>query len=282
MRLPIKLNADYWPKTLVTFFKGQADPRGLLQADLESQSFSQAVSTLKFGKSYKTTKKNRFPLTLKNLAEIISAEPLIILDIGASDGTTSLDVMQAISFKKYYITDLNLYVYYRIAGRWTLFCNHKGQLMLAVCNQWIIYRDTKNALWPFRSVVERFFRTKKFFQSRSDERIALINPGVKAVLSERVCLAEYNAFEAWPGENADLIIAANILNHSYFSEDEIVLIMQNIKEAVKRPGLIALIDNRKVEQSSIIKVTKTSAVIVSRVGNGSDVENLMLKVLNGQ
>jgi chemotaxis methyl-accepting protein methylase len=108
----------------------------------------------------------------------------------------------------------------------------------------------------------------------------LINPRVKAVISKRVCLAKYNAFQPWPGENADLIIAANILNRSYFSEPELVLIMQNIKEAVKKPGLIALIDNRKVEQSSIIKVTNSSAVIVSRVGNGSDVENLMLKVLN--
>jgi hypothetical protein len=280
MRLPVKLNANHWPRLLVAWLKGQPDPRCLLIPDLEAEQYTTALSTLKYGNTYKTTKKNRYPLTINLLADLYKDLSLNILDVGASDGTTSLDVMDRLNYQRYYITDLYFSVSYVITGRWTFFFDHNAEPIMAVDNHWIIYRDTKNAFYPLNVFVTKFFQKYRHLKPQADEKIELINPEVKACLGDRVIIKRYNILEHWSGEKVDLIIAANILNRSYFNDNELKVIMNNLINALNKPGWLALIDNRKFEQSSIIKYTDTGLSVVRRVRNGSDVEALIFGTLN--
>jgi hypothetical protein len=102
MRAPIKLNRSFWPKLLCRFLPSAADPRSICRSTISFTEFTQAVSVFKFGTTFKTSQKARFPLTIASLAELKFSSPPVILDVGASDGTTSLDVMQTLTFSDYF------------------------------------------------------------------------------------------------------------------------------------------------------------------------------------
>ncbi|MCX6064370.1 MAG: hypothetical protein NT121_01230 [Chloroflexi bacterium] len=102
MRFPVKFNRSFWrniPKTLPS----AADPRILCHGDVDEITFTRAVSTFKFGATFKSTQKARFPHSILELSHLEYGAKPIILDVGASDGSTSLDVMRAIPFEKYYV-----------------------------------------------------------------------------------------------------------------------------------------------------------------------------------
>ena len=66
-----------------------------------------------------------------------------------------------------------------------------------------------------------------------------------------VSFDSYNAMEQWEGGKVDLIIVANLLNQTYFEDDQMREILNNLSAALGDEGWIVLIDNRRTERSSI-------------------------------
>jgi len=89
MKLPIKLNKNFWPKAITTLLPSVDDPRVLLVGDIHGEKFTKAISVFKFGTTFKTTENLRYPTTIRELKSLEYAAPPIVLDIGASDGITS-------------------------------------------------------------------------------------------------------------------------------------------------------------------------------------------------
>ena len=279
MRLPIKVNENWLPKIARGLIRCQSDPRVLINQSLDSSCFSKAVSVFKFGNTFKTTCGERFPQTLKALSELRFGVAPVILDIGASDGSTSADVMRHVDYKHYFVTDLNLSVCYSTVGEWTFFYDVDGTPLLAVSDHWIVYNDTSDALYPVGLISKKIFEGAAQHFSPAN-RIELISPTVKDRLDGSISIHCHNALNPWPLEKADLIIASNILNRVYFNEHQLRTILGNMKDALQDQGVVALIDNRSIEQSTILSINKQGVSIESRVGPGSDVESLAISVFS--
>lgn len=276
MRMPLKLNRAYWPTVLGKLLPSADDPRILHSNQLDEISFSKAVSTFKFGATFKSTKKARFPLTIQELVSLHYPSDAIILDVGASDGITSLDVMRSITFQKYYITDLNIDVFYDTYDKWTYFYDENKECILITSNGWIVYPDIKNAIFPFGKLAQSLFLHAP--QAKKDlPRISLINPSLQSMTQKNIFVEKYNILERWPHEKVDLLIAANILNRSYFSEKQILQALENIVAALNNNSRVAIIDNRDAEKSTIFLFADGNITVEKTINGGTEIEELILR-----
>lgn len=275
MRFPLKLNRSYWPAALVQAIPSATDPRILCKGIADEKTFTEAVSTFKFRTTFKLTQKTRFPLTILELASLPFEQRPIIVDIGASDGITSLDIMRAVPFEKYYVTDLNIDVYYQDSGSATWFYDEKGVCILMASDKWIAYPDTIGAIFPFDKISQALFAHAPKWESDS-ARLKLINPTLLSQKETNFLIEKHNILEAWPHEKADLIIAANILNRSYFTASEIKQALINTAIILGGTGRIAIIENRESEQATIFKLSENTIGVEKRVNGGAEIEALVL------
>jgi len=275
MRLPLKLNRSYWPKAFTQIIPSVADPRILCKGKVDEKTFSEAIYDLKFRTTFKSTQKARFPLTILELASLSYEQRPVVLDIGASDGITSLDIMQAIPFEKYYVTDLNIELYYQISGNTTWFYDEKGICILMVTDKWVAYPDTVGAIFPFDKIAQIHLARAPKWESDS-AKIFLINPALLNRKSSNVVVEKYDVLEKWPYEKVDLIVAANILNSSYFTTSELKQALTNMVTALEGSGRIAIIDNRPSEKATIFFFKNGAAIVEKRVNGGTDIENLVI------
>jgi len=279
MKFPIKLNRAYWPPSMTKMLPSAVDPRILLYEDIEEKSFGSAISTFKFGPSFKSTQKTRFPLTILELATLAYPNRPIVLDIGASDGITSIDLMQAIPFEKYYVTDENVEISYQISGDATWFYDDKGDCILMATDKWVDYPDTGGAVFPFDRIVHSLFLHAPKLENNAP-RITLINPLFKTQNKNNVLIEKYNILETWPYEKVDLIIAANILDRGYFTASEIEHALNKLVAALNDTGRIAIIDHHSGEKATIFQFNDSGAKIIKRVNGGTEIENLAFNIFS--
>src|SRR5688500_6777459 len=146
MRAPVKLNRSFWPRLLTHVLPSAADPRVLSGNGLTGDAFSDAVSTFKFGRTFKTTEKARFPQTVAILSSLKYETPPVVLDVGASDGITSLDVMKAVPFERYIVSDAHMTVFSSKHGSRTYYYAADRQCILIATDAWIVYQSTDEAV----------------------------------------------------------------------------------------------------------------------------------------
>jgi hypothetical protein len=224
-----------------------------MQQKIDETTFTDGVSTFKFGATFKSTQKARFPLTIQEIASLQYEQRPIIMDIGASNEKPLLDLIQAIPFEKYYVADLNIKIFYEVSGDATWFYDEKGVCILMVTNKWVIYPEIGGTTFPFDKISRSpFARAPKW---KSDmARIMLINPVLQARKEINILIEKHNILETWPHEKADLIIAANILNRSRFTTSEIKQALKNMLAALDGSGRIAIIENQRNEKAAIFKL----------------------------
>ena len=93
MRCPIKLNRNNFPQWFLRLVPNADDPRSLINMSAETKVFSRFVSPIKIGTTYKSTEPERHKLAdraILNVAKNLQTCP-VVLDLGISDGTTSLE-----------------------------------------------------------------------------------------------------------------------------------------------------------------------------------------------
>ena len=279
MRFPVKLNRTAGSRIIETILPSANDPRKLCTEEVDELAFTQAVSTFKFGAAFKTTQRLRFPLVLSELRNMKFETAPIILDVGASDGSTSLDVMEVVACEKYYLTDLNIYVHYAAGGDATYFYDEDGASILRVTDTLITYPDVVGAIFPSGYFAQKLFSHAPEFNSGLP-KIRLINPRVSRIRDGRMVVEKYNVLDVWPFEKADLIIAANILNRSYFTDFELKAALVNLVKALRAGGRIAIIDNRPLERATIFQFFLGNGVRVERqINGGTEIESFTLKTL---
>ena len=251
----------------------------MCQEPVSELVFSSAVSTFKFGSTFKSTQKARFPRTLLELSALEYTGRPVVLDVGASDGITSLDVMQTIPYSKYYVTDLNIEVSYQVLDGATWFYDENGICILRVTDRWVMYPDIGTAIFPFNKIAQAFFS----LAPKPDPealRIFLINPLLKMQTNPAIVIQKHNILDAWPQENVDLIIAANILNRGYFTASEIEQALRKLFAALNDGGIIAIIDNRPAEKATLFQLNDGAANIIKRINGGTEIENLAVNIFS--
>ncbi|HEY3520627.1 MAG TPA: class I SAM-dependent methyltransferase [Rhodanobacteraceae bacterium] len=275
MRRPIRLNRELLRKAWPNLRAGCPDPRGLLKADISAQEATDIIAEIKIGGVFKTTRSNRFPRTTQLLADSGLPPQPVILDVGASDGSSSLSTMASIRFDRYYVTDRHIEAYACATKTGAFFCDFENNPFMYANRFVVVYNDGEKALWPMSGIVRRLFSSFDKSGRAGARRMLLMNPALLPRTGSDIRLEKYDIFEAWPFEKVDLVIAANILNRSYFSDAQLTSAVRNLRGALKEAGRLAVIENRPAEQSNIFRLRDGQFVVEHEVGPGSDIKLLV-------
>jgi hypothetical protein len=185
--------------------------------------------------------------------------------------------MKALAFCRYYVTDLNVEIYWETEEETSWFFDDSGRNILAATDKWLFYPETVGAVWPFgRLCDEKFRHAPKSNAMR--QKLVLVNPLVSSTRDNRVSVLKYDIFTPWQGEKADIVIAANVLNRVYFSDENLRTALAHLLAALRNNGRIVIVDNRPEERASIVKHENENFKIECRIAGGSDIEGLAIQV----
>jgi hypothetical protein len=223
MRLPIKLNQAGWPSLFSRLSFTFEDPRILAQRalSLSPAEFSAAVSCLQFGITFKTTRPGRQGHSDRFVRDAYCGSKPVILDVGASDGSTSLDLLRALGsdFAQYSVTDLNLFARCgsdRLGNIY--FLDEQGACILRASKRFLIYADLSGAHFPLTFIAKLLLDRYRGAANWCD--VPLIQPELRrlAAIDSRIAIKRYDIFSPWDGERPDLIKVGCLLYGDYFSE----------------------------------------------------------------
>ena len=274
MRTPIKINSELPFVKHFSFLPQVCSPKYITKPlAMDEQRFTQGISALKFGNTFKTTKTRRHLETDSVLVDRINPNDSI-LDVGASTGITSLELMHKInfSFQKYFVTDYNLEIEYNIDDKNNYFFFDVNNQCILICNSFFIIYILESRF------VQALFKKNINNQARKrKEKLLLVDSKLKALISDNknIEIRQYNVLEEWRGPKVKLVKAANIFNRTYFEDFQIVKGINNLKNSLLENGLIAIIDNRNKEKSSIFRLESGNLLLDTSLNGGSDVEGLV-------
>lgn len=280
----IKLNKGYW-KRIVPFLKyGTPDPLQVFSDDHEK--FSAAMKAFKINGVNKNTRSGRHRETQLYLSAQIRnlGKAPAILDIGASDGVTSLEMMRAISdnFKKYYVTDYNIKCDYVKYKGYTYFFNSADNCFMIASRKFIFY--------PVNKRFFDFLFKKRINKIKNEPRqeLLLINKELQAKKEsdDRIEIMRYNVFEPWTREKVDVLIVGNLLHEVYFTRPEIREGLCQCYDALVNNGILVMIRNtvtdagKNLEKSTVYKKNGASRRFekVLDVNEGVEINEFLLSL----
>src|SRR6478609_218327 len=140
-----------------------------------------------------------------------------VVDLGASDGSTSLDLIRRLpAFGSFTVADLHVWVTATTAAGHVLFYDAEDRCILATGRWW--------AAWPRLSKpVRMLYRPIEAAASRRPERrrrLLLINPELREMMEtdSRIHVREHDVFTPWPKPAPDVVKVANLLRRVYFTD----------------------------------------------------------------
>ncbi|TAN08580.1 MAG: class I SAM-dependent methyltransferase [Rhodanobacteraceae bacterium] len=275
MRRPIRLNRSFCKKIWPGAPRGCPDPRRLLDAGISDREANEILITMKIQGVFKTTWSDRFPETTRLLANRSIASPPVILDVGASDGCTSLSVMQAMPFSRYYVTDRHIEAHACTTRKGIFFCDDEAVPFMFANRFFVIYNEPHETSRAQSDIVGNLFAGFDMAKCREVRKVPLMNRALLPRLDDSVRLQRYDIFQPWPHEQADLVIAANILNRDYFADAKLVDALRNLRGALKDHGTLAVIENRPAEQSNTFRLEHGRFIVEDQIGPGSDIQALV-------
>lgn len=281
MFLNIRPIKSKFPKVFQGYINNKYSPRDLIEKsnELSIETISETIGLFKLGTTCKTTENNRHKKSDKYLINLLKDDE-VILDIGASDGITSLNLLRQLgnNFKFFFVTDYNLIIpYAKIKNNFYFLDKQQANPVLINSNKLIFYPGTSGLL---RSWFNKIWLKNK--NSIKVKFLKLVQPSLIELAdnSNKVFIDEYNVFEPWKKEKPTIIKLANVLNRSYFSEEQINKAITQLYSNLGFGGVLVVIDNRETEKSSFYRKTESSFQLIHAINEGSEINNLILSFDN--
>jgi hypothetical protein len=280
MRLPVKPNGAGWPAPISRLAPSSEDPRVLTDTDalLPPHRFSEAVSALRFGSTFKTTRPRRHVKSNRYIKETYNGSKPTILDIGASDGSTSIDLIEALGdgFTLYYVTDLHITVSCGFDDRGVAyFKDREGRCVLSASSKWLAYDDPNGGWLPLRMVAKRMLARAS--RASNWREVPLVQPSLirRMKSDDRVRLSQYDMFTPWTRQRPDLIKIANVLNPEYFSSSLVGRVLQVQSSRLAVGGRLMIVHGPTTrgqpERFSVYKKTESGMYLEHECDGGVDV-----------
>ena len=248
VRAPVRPLRGRWPavleRWLARFF--WPDPTVVLEDDPDPGAFRDAMNAVSVGGTIKITGTERHPAADELLLRL-DLRDAVIADIGASDGSTSLDLVNRLpAFRAFVIADRFLHVRaVRLGGR-TVFTGPDGDPVLVV--------GRRVLAWPAQSrVVSTLYRRTLAQALRNQDKagrdVLLLNPDVRRLLRDdpRVTYRTHDVFQPWTGEQPDVVKIANVLRRLYFSDDDIARALAVVLGDLPDGGHLLIVDNPRAK-----------------------------------
>jgi hypothetical protein len=254
------------------------------------QEFSAILFDIRIGNLRKRTHGGRLRETerviCKRLGELRSAE-LTILDIGGSDGVTTLDLVEAIRTVtskpvKAVLADKDLWLVAYRRGLVTEYRTRSGEPVMVRCGRLGFRLPASEYAWDiFSNILAKYYLTWSRFRAslREERQIGLVNPGVlleEAILPvEMNCLAFHKEFR----EQIDVIRASNVLNPRYFTREQIAQTIRHCYMYLKPGGFLVVSRNhderdQEVERGSIWVKIAENFQLEEEFNGGSEITPL--------
>lgn len=243
MRLPVRLLRGRWPNWLESraarFF--WPDPKALLAADPDPELFRTIMSQVYIGGTIKITGANRHPEADDLLVQYVDVAGKSIADIGASDGSTSLDLIdKLLGFASFTIADLHLSIKaVKVGRRWAFFDDAGTCVMIS---------GRRTVAWPDQSAWVGYVYSptiRRGARSSESREVLLINPAVRRRMADdpRISTAVHDVFTEWPDPKPDVIKVANLLRRLYFSDEQLIGGLRALTASVPEAGHLLIVDN---------------------------------------
>lgn len=285
MKSSVKFNEKFLPRFLGKFLPVAKDLRMLINPkQLSKQEFSAIISYFYNGNNvFKTTAPGRHEKSNDAIInKINSIDNAIIIDVGASDGSTSLDIIEKLNFNfgRYFVTDINFGAYIMREGKNTYFFDSKLKECIVIVNDKIIVYYDKNAhISPISNYSFKRIKEAPKFNIERAQLIDLCQPELKDLVKKnsKVRIEEWDIFEEWKFEKADIIKVANVLNRTFFNDQLLLKALENLKGALTEHGVLFVVENRECERWSVFEFENNKFVEIGNSNGGTEIKDLITK-----
>lgn len=285
MRFPIRPIRGRWPlwlsssAPLARFFR--LDPLTILDPSATPSEYSEAMTSIYVGGTIKITGSNRHPRTDELLISSIDLEGAHIVDIGASDGSTSVDLIAlAGDFGRYTIADRYLTLQaVRLDSHTVLFDNDD------VC---VLVVGHRFAAWPSLSSEVALLYRRLIDRARSLLRsdgfeVLLLGPQARSLIEDddRVSYRTHDVFEPWDGDQPDVIKVANLLRRLYFDDEQLASALDALHSSLPDGGHLVIVDNPRIPdtppRAGVWRRESDGFALVAKAGD-PEIEDLVDRV----
>jgi hypothetical protein len=247
MLLPIRPLKGRWPRLLERWFSRffWADPRVILDDHVSAEDFRVAMSAIHVGDTIKITGSNRHPAADDLLLENVDISGATIVDIGASDGSTSVDLIRKLDgFAQYIIADLFFEIDVIQVGRHSIFLDNDGN--------WILIVGPRSLAWPAHSALVRFVFGRLERRARRPGMpvtpALLLNPAARDLVrrDKRISYRVHDIFTPWDGPAPTVVKVANLLRRLYFSDEVISSALHTLLGGLAEGAYLLVVDNSRI------------------------------------
>ncbi|WP_022883457.1 hypothetical protein [Glaciibacter superstes] len=247
MLLPIRLLKGSWPRPLERWFSRfvWSDPLVILRDDVSEEDFRAAMSAIHVGDTIKITGRDRHPVADDLLIENVELSGATIVDIGASDGSTSVDLIRKLDdFARYIMADLFFEIDVVEVGRHSVFFDNDGN--------WILTVGHRILAWPADSALVRLVFGRSERRARRpgmpQKRALLLGPAARELMrrDQRINYRVHDIFTPWDGPAPTVVKVANLLRRLYFSDEVIVSALQTLLGSLTEGAYLLIVDNSRI------------------------------------
>lgn len=228
------LSGGGWPAVLLArFLRVRVSPDALgniraLPLPLAERAglFRQAISLLNVGETYKTTGLGRTRLADEAILRLCAGRgPVALLDIGVSDGSASVELLERLRPARAVLTDLHPALYARGPRPLRVFLDGRRRLLGV------------KLLGLYVNLSPGGLRDTAGFTP-----IDTANPLLAEVHGVRAILP-FNALADRLDDPVQVIKCANVLNRAYFNEADLRAAVSNLSRSLAEGGLLVISHN---------------------------------------
>ena len=238
------------------------------------------MGAFRIGETFKITGQDRHAVADALLVESVPlTDSTTIVDIGASDGSTSVDLIGRLpKFGAYVIADVSLFLTAVTVGRSVLFYDQEGQCILVVGKRLVAWPTLSR---PIHLLCQPLIRRA---DRRREERreVLMLNPAVRALQATdpRVGYRVHDVFQPWDGpERPDVIKVANLLRRLYFDDQTLQRGVQAILQSLPEGGHLLIVDNPRAKgvgpRAGVYQRVRGRFVPVAQTAEGPEIADLI-------
>lgn len=255
------------------------DPRVVLDPRVTDDAFSRAMACMQVGDTIKITGRGRHEAPDRLLLDHVDLAGAVVVDLGASDGSTSLELLDRLpDVRGYVIADLYLHAdAVRVAGH-VLFLDADGAVVVVAGRRLLLWPAGSRVLRALARLVVRVARRRGPL-----EPVLLLCPSARARVhtDPRVTAAVHDVFTVWPGPAPDVIKVANVLRRLYFSDADISRALSSLHAGLPDGGHLLVVDNPRAKVASrggLYRREEGRFVRVAATDPGPEIDDLVLQV----
>jgi hypothetical protein len=251
----------------------------VLGSDVDPSAFREAMKAFHLGGTYKITGTKRHPLGDDLLVSHVDTTGAKVVDVGASDGSTSLDLFARMPrCASFTMADLYLKVTAVRMKRWVAFFAPDDTCILVSNGHLLAWPGMSR---PVRAIMAPVVRAAR---RRDRAEVLLINPHVRRTMAAdpRFTARVHDVFTPWPDGTVDVVKVANLLRRLYFADEKLLEGLRAIHESLAEGGHLLLVDNPRIagidERAGLYRKESGSFVTVAETGHRPEIADLVARV----